>query len=619
MILDTIHKTNDLRALTSKELRALCREIRAVLLDTVSKTGGHLGANLGVTELTVALHRVFDSPHDIILWDTGHQTYVHKLLTGRRDRFDLLRQWEGLSGFPSRKESAHDWIENSHASTVLSYAHGMAVAASGTNRRVVAVIGDGALTGGMAYEGLNNIGYYQVPVVLVFNDNGRSYAPTISRLTTTTSGPRPRSAARPDRFDNRRNSDFDNDRHLAPRAFFESLGFNYHGPVDGHDILAVETILNLARDCREPFVVHVVTRKGKGYPPAENEAQKCLHDTSPFDLATGPPTLAPSPSAHLQPVEPPKTFSDVFGSAILELAERDPRIHVLTAAMADTLGLIPFAERYPDRFHDVGIAEQHAVTCAAGMAMGGLRPVFAVVSTFLNRAVDQLHLDIGLHGLPVVLALDRAGVTGSDGPSHHGALNLAILTKIPGMAVFAPSSADELKVMLEHATGPATYPCAIIYPKGNARRAKQTGVGLSGRKVREGRDVCIIAAGVMLRRAEEAADMIEQEEGWSTTIWDPRALCPLDPAMIRDAFAHRLIATVEDGIAVGGFGSLVLDHVCKLSAGRLPAVLTLGHPIGYLPQGDRERILANLQLDAQGIAKACIAAVQCIRDARIEA
>ncbi len=478
MILDNIKKPSDLHALTSKELRALCLEIRTVLLDTVSKTGGHLGANLGVTELTVALHRVFDSPHDVILWDTGHQTYAHKLLTGRGDRFGTLRQWEGLSGFPSRKESDHDWIENSHASTVLAYAHGMGVAMSGTNRRVVAVMGDGALTGGMAYEGLNNIGYYRVPVVLVLNDNGRSYAPSISKLAAATSGPRPRSASRPDRFGSRRYGEFNHNGDPAPRAFFESLGFNYHGPVDGHDVLAVETIFSLARDCREPYVVHLITRKGKGYRPAENDPQKCLHDTAPFNLATGPLLPPQEFGMPLQPVEPPKTFSDVFGAAILELAKRDPRIHVLTAAMADTVGLVPFAERYPDRFHDVGIAEQHAVTCAAGMAMGGLRPVFAVVSTFLNRAVDQLHLDIGLHGLPVLLVLDRAGVTGGDGPSHHGALVLAVLLKIPGMAVFAPSSADELEVMLEYITGSATYPCAVIYPKGNARRAKHTGFGL---------------------------------------------------------------------------------------------------------------------------------------------
>ncbi|MHB1536881.1 MAG: 1-deoxy-D-xylulose-5-phosphate synthase, partial [Acidimicrobiales bacterium] len=461
MLLESINSPTDLRRLDPEDLTRLADEIRQFIVQAVSVTGGHLGSNLGAVELTLALHRVFSSPRDIILWDTGHQAYVHKIVTGRREMFGTLRQGGGLSGYPSRAESVHDWVENSHASPILSYAHGLSAAVSRSgapDRRVVAVVGDGSMTGGMAFEGLNNLGHSGSRVVVVLNDNGRSYAPTVSRLSESLTKLRLHPGLRSVRS---RVEDALRDlpkvgelaysslqglysavrEVLEPPAFFEALGVRYVGPIDGHDIAGMELALRQAAEFDGPIVVHVLTQKGRGYGPAENDDEKCLHDAPIFDPEVGPSQASWAP----------KGYTQAFNEAMLKIGERRPDVVAITAAMAGPTGLLPFALRWPDRFFDVGIAEQTAVTSAAGMAMGGLRPVVAVYATFFSRAFDQANMDVGLHGLPVVFALDRAGITGPDGPSHHGVLDMALCLKIPGMTVLAPSSAQELGVMLDTA------------------------------------------------------------------------------------------------------------------------------------------------------------------------
>ena len=522
MILEHIDSPADLRDLTPAELTTLSAEIRDFIVEAVTATGGHLGSNLGVVELTLALHRTFDSPKDVLLWDTGHQAYVHKLVTGRRSAFTQLRQAGGLSGYPNRTESEHDWVENSHASTILSYAHGLARAfeLQGNDRRVVAVVGDGALTGGMAYEALNNLGHSGKPVLIVLNDNGRSYSPTVSRLSLSLTHLR----LNPAYIQARQRI-----RHLirelpgvgdlaysgvhgltsalrevvTPHTFFEALGIRYAGPIDGHDIAGMEQALANASEWPGPIVVHVLTKKGRGYAPAEEDDIQRLHD---FKVAAVPTVTA---GADL----PVTTFTDAFTRALLRNAESDPRIIAITAAMAGPTGLLPFEARFPDRFIDVGIAEQHAVTAAAGMAMAGMRPVVAVYSTFFSRAFDQANLDVGLHRLPVVMVLDRAGITGDDGPSHHGVLDMALALSIPGMTVFAPSSAPEVEVMLDEALK-LDGPSVIRFPKTPAPRvaAGAVGSGLQARRTRSGDgSVCILAVGKMLAAAESAAEELSAE------------------------------------------------------------------------------------------------------------
>ena len=485
-ILDRIDSPSDLRTLSAEELTELCAEIRQFIVDAVTTTGGHLGSNLGVVELTLALHRTFDSPRDVLLWDTGHQAYVHKLVTGRREAFTHLRQAGGLSGYPNRAESEHDWVENSHASTILSYAHGLASAfeLQGVERKVVAVVGDGALTGGMAYEALNNIGHSGTPVLMVLNDNGRSYAPTVSRLSVGLTHLRlnPTYVQARQRIRNLLQGipgigglAYSGVHGLTsavrevvtPHTFFEALGIRYAGPIDGHDIAEVEQALANASEWEGPILIHVITQKGRGYAPAEEDEIQRLHDfkvkpTAPSDRAPKGSGLA----SELDPVAviPPVTFTDAFTRALLRNAESDPRIVAITAAMPGPTGLLPFEARFPDRFVDVGIAEQHAVTAAAGMAMAGLRPVVAIYSTFFSRAFDQANLDVGLHDVPVVFALDRAGITGDDGPSHHGVLDMTLALSIPGMTVFAPSSAPEVEVMLDEALS-LEGPSVIRFPK----------------------------------------------------------------------------------------------------------------------------------------------------------
>jgi 1-deoxy-D-xylulose-5-phosphate synthase len=600
-LLDTITSPADLRELSYAQLDALALEIRQLIVDAVTRAGsGHLGSNLGAVELTLALHRVFDSPRDILLWDTGHQAYVHKIVTGRVAGFEHLRQAGGMSGYPSRAESEHDWIENSHASTVISYAHGLAVAQEsegGEGRRVVAVIGDGSLTGGMAFEGLNNLGHSGKKAILILNDNGRSYAPTVSKLGESLARLRVnpsylRNRARLDRLLHEvpvlgHQLERSLDGFVAavremfePPAFVETLGVRYTGPFDGHDIEGMEKALRHAAAFDGPIVVHVLTQKGRGHAPAENDPIKRLHDIG---------------------LPKPGSYTAAFTEAMIKEAEARPELVAITAAMPDSTGLLPFGERFPGRLIDVGIAEQHAVTSAAGMAMGGLRPVVALYSTFLTRAIDQVTYDVGLHGQPVVFCLDRAGITGDDGPSHHGVLDMALLTKVPGMTLFAPSSYQELGVMLHDALDLCDGPAAIRWSKTAAPSAEphQVGSGLRARRVREGRDLCILAVGKMLAAAEGAAEALAAD-GIEATVWDVRVV-PLDPEMLDDAAEHPVVLTAEDGIREGGVGAMVADAISR-RPGPPPRVRVLGTPIDYIPHAKPDAILAELGLDAAGIA-----------------
>jgi 1-deoxy-D-xylulose-5-phosphate synthase len=643
VILDGIREPEDLRELSYPELTELCGEIRDFIVAAVAETGGHLGSNLGAVELTLALHRVFESPRDAILWDTGHQAYVHKLVTGRRAGFAELRQAGGLSGYPSREESRHDYVENSHASTILSYAYGLAAARDvgrDPHRHIVAVIGDGSMTGGMAYEALNNLGHSRRRVLIILNDNGRSYAPTVSNITAFAEHPGQSADTRlisriGDRLsqmltDIRLNPTYVRRQRrieeiirevplvgtpaekavdamkaavrevLQPPAFFEALGVRYVGPVDGHDIPALEVAMRNAVELSTegPIVVHVVTQKGRGYPPAEDDDEKHLHDAPVFDPVTGPPKAVPT------------GYTQAFAEAVIKEAEADDRIVAITAAMAGPTGLLPFQDRFPDRFFDVGIAEQHAVTASAGMAMGGMRPIVAIYSTFLNRAWDQIVYDVALHRLPVVFCIDRAGITGPDGPSHHGVFDLALLARVPGMRVLAPSSAQELHQMLHDAMSLADGgPVAIRYARGQARNVgeHEVGVGIRARRTRAAEGdrseaVCVLAIGRLLEPAEKAADTL-RAAGIAVSVWDVRCCAPLDPDMLADAARHRAVVTCEDGVREGGIGMAIEDRIGDLRPGT--AVEVLGLPTRFFGHEARpERLLAQLGLDADGISAA---------------
>ena len=611
MLLEEISGPEDLRGLGPGDLERLSAEIREFLVNAVARTGGHLGPNLGVVELTLALHRVFDSPRDAIVFDTGHQAYVHKMITGRLDRFDTLRQLGGLSGYPSRSESEHDVMENSHASTGLSYALGIATARRlrGEPGKVVCVIGDGALTGGMAYEALNNIGQLAPDMIIILNDNGRSYAPTVGGIAENLGQLRlsPKYEAAKDvaaqalralpavghsAYETARRMKNSLKQLVAPTSLFETLGLKYGGPIDGHDVAAVEKALRDASRYAGPVVVHIVTNKGHGYGPAVADKLDKFHGVSKFDPDNG---SFPTPSP---------TWTDVFGEAICELASSDPRVVAITAAMGSSTGLVEFAERFPDRFFDVGIAEQHAVTFAAGMALRGMRPVVCIYSTFLQRAFDQVTCDVALHDLPVVFVLDRAGITGADGPTHHGTLDLAYLRTVPGMTVAAPSSTDDLRHMLTAAIELGA-PFAIRYPRGSAPRAavgtvRPIEVG-RGVVLREGSDVLLVAAGKMVGIALAAAERLAAQ-GVSATVFDARFVKPLDPAIADLAARHRGVVTVEDGTATGGLGSAVCEQL--EDAGVIVPVRRMGLPDRFIEHGDPVTLLAGFGLDAGGVAAA---------------
>jgi 1-deoxy-D-xylulose-5-phosphate synthase len=619
-LLESISGPRDLKALSAGELPQLAAEIRDLLIAVVSRNGGHLGPNLGVVELTIALHRVFDSPVDQIIFDTGHQSYVHKLLTGRQAGFDQLRQRGGLSGYPSRAESEHDVIENSHASTSLSYADGLAKAyqlRGETHRSVVAVIGDGALTGGMAWEALNNIaGTPSRRVVIVVNDNGRSYQPTIGGLadhlaavrvsqryenvldyikTTLSRTP----LVGPPLYETLHGIKKGIKDVLQPQVLFEDLGLKYLGPVDGHDEQAVEHALRRARDYGGAVLVHVITTKGFGYPLAEANDQDCLHQVAPG--SGGPAKSAAVPSAG--PAARP--WTEVFGAELTAIGARRPDVVAITAAMLHPTGLAQFADAYPDRVFDVGIAEQHAVTSAAGLAMGGMHPVVAIYATFLNRAFDQVLMDVAMHALPVTFVLDRAGVTGPDGASHHGMWDGSILQAVPGLRLAAPRDGTRLAELLREAVAVSDGPTALRFSRGTAADDIPAVGKLGGMDVLRtpggglGEDVLLIGAGPMAGVCVQAAQRLA-DHGIGVTVVDPRWVKPLDEALAAAARGHRLVATVEDNGRAGGFG----DAVCRFLRDHdveTPAK-TFGLPQRFLAHGDRAEILDEAGLTPRRLA-----------------
>lgn len=625
MVIGRIGSPADLRALGPEDLAVLAQELRDGIVGAVARSGGHLGPNLGVVELTIALHRVLDSPHDRLVWDTGHQAYVHKMLTGRMAAFSSLRTAGGLAGYPSREESPHDIVENSHASTALSWAAGLAwpeqERPASERRRTVAVVGDGALTGGMAYEALNNIGHHDLPVTIVLNDNGRSYAETISRLsrrvTDLRTDPRVHRLRRLlDRINARlpwsRLAQRVTEANLralktavsdapALQSFVEALGVSYLGPFDGHDVLGLERAFRSAERVEGPVLLHVLTEKGKGYAPAEQDIEKRLHDTSQFDPETG---MAQASSR--------RSWTAAFSDALVALAARRDDVVALTAAMPGSTGLLPLARMDERRVIDVGIAEQHAVTSAAGLAHAGLVPIVAVYSTFLARAFDQLNLDVGLHGEHVVLVLDRAGITGDDGPSHHGILDMALALRVPGLTLLAPSCEEDLVELLDVAVE-LDGPVLVRFPKGAVTPRSALGpnanvpVGaLGARTLRTGADVCILAVGDRVAAALGAAEQLA-EQGVEVAVHDVRSVRPLDPALVVEAARSPLVVTVENGVVEGGAGTTIAAAIERATGPRArPPMVHLGVPTQYIPHGDPGRILAALGLDAQGI----VAAVQ---------
>ncbi len=613
-VLDAISGPADLRGLDPDDLTALSAEIRDLLVHTVARTSGHLGPNLGVVELTIALHRVFDSPTEPILFDVGHQAYVHKILTGRAGLMPTLRQTGGLSGYPSRAESPHDWIENSHASTALSYADGMAKAfeARGERRPVVAVVGDGALTGGMCWEALNNIAVADRPVIIVVNDNGRSYSPTVGGLARRLSGlrlsPSYERTLRQVRgalertpvvgqplFDALHGMKRGLKDLLQPQGLFEDLGLKYLGPVDGHDIAAVEDALRLARGFDGPVVVHAATRKGYGYAPAENDEADQMHQSSGFDPVTGLPTKSRG-----------TTWTSVFGEELVSIGETRDDVVAITAAMCDPTGLAGFRHRFPGRTYDVGIAEQHAVTSAAGLASGGLHPVVAVYATFLNRAFDQLLMDVALHRLPVTLVLDRAGITGQDGPSHNGMWDLALLGMVPGLRLGAPRDETTLRWLLREAVAVSDGPTVLRFPKTPlppelpAVRSVDGVDVLAEPEPDAPVDILLVAIGAAAADVLEAAAAVRQA-GYSVRVAAPRWVTPVDPALLRLADAARLVVTVEDGVAQGGVGSRISQAL--RDSGRDVPTRELGVPVRFLEHGSVADVKAAVGLSVQTVGR----------------
>ena len=618
-MLEQIRGPADLQHLSQQQLRDLAAEIREFLIHKVAATGGHLGPNLGVVELTLALHRVFYSPHDPIIFDTGHQAYVHKMLTGRSDEFESLRKKGGLSGYPSRAESEHDWVESSHASAALSYADGLAKAfelSGHRNRHVVAVVGDGALTGGMCWEALNNIAASRRPVIIVVNDNGRSYAPTIGgvadHLATLRLQPvyeqaleRGRDAVRSlpligesaYRFIHSVKAGIKDS--LSPQLLFTDLGLKYVGPVDGHDERAVEVALRHARGFGRPVIVHVVTRKGMGYPPAEADEAEQMHSTVPIDPATGQATKIAGPG-----------WTATFSDALIGYAKKRRDIVAITAAMPGPTGLTAFGKRFPDRLFDVGIAEQHAMTSAAGLAMGGMHPVVAIYSTFLNRAFDQIMMDVALHKLPVTMVLDRAGITGSDGASHNGMWDLSMLNIVPGIRVAAPRDATRLREELGEALDVDDGPTAIRFPKGDVGEdipaLERRGSGVSGIDVLAvaapglNHDVLLVGVGAFVSMALAVAKRLHNQ-GIGVTVIDPRWVLPVSDGVIELAAQHKLLVTLEDNGVNGAVGSAVsaalrrveIDTPCR----------DVGLPQEFCEHASRGEVLADLGLTDQDVAR----------------
>jgi 1-deoxy-D-xylulose-5-phosphate synthase len=638
-LLETIHRPRDLKSLSVEQLDQLSEEIRAFLIHQVSRTGGHLGPNLGVVELTLALHRVFDSPRDPIIFDTGHQSYVHKIVTGRQDRFPSLKQRHGLSGFPSQTESAHDWVESQHASASLSYADGLAKSfrLRKDPHSVVAVIGDGALTGGMAWEALNNIApATDLPLVIVVNDNGRSYMPTVGavadHLNTLRTDPRyeqvldlvRRSLTRAPMVGRQTYELLHGVKAglkdvLTPQGMFADLGLKYVGPVDGHDVAATERALQQAKAYGGPVLVHVLTRKGKGFPAAENNVQDQFHTVGKIDESTGEP-LSTSTG---------QSWADVFGAELIRLGRRDDRIVAITAAMMYPTGLHRFAEVFPERTFDVGIAEQHATTSAAGLAMGGMHPVVGVYATFLNRAFDQMIMDVALHRLGVTFVLDRAGITGSDGPSHNGMWDMSWLQLVPGLQLAAPRDATRLREALDQSVTNDDGPTVIRYSKDKvpddiAAIDQQSGTDilfradpsngsealmpppdtgdLDGWGAASPR-VLVVGYGSLVPTAVEAGHRLA-DHGLAVTVVDPVWALPVNDGLIDLASEHTVVITVEDNGVVGGCGARLTQELAqrRINVG----TRNFGIPQQFIEQGSRAELLEELGLSPAEIARATV-------------
>ncbi|MFE3167295.1 1-deoxy-D-xylulose-5-phosphate synthase [Streptomyces sp. NPDC059224] len=612
-LLTRIRGPRDLDRLSPEELLQLAGEIRSFLVEAVSKTGGHLGPNLGVVELTIALHRVFDSPKDKVLWDTGHQSYVHKLLTGRQD-FSRLKQKGGLSGYPSQAESEHDVIENSHASTVLGWADGIAKGNQllDNDHHVVAVIGDGALTGGMAWEALNNIAAAKDrPLVIVVNDNERSYAPTIGGLANhlatlrTTDGYERFLARGKDLlertpvvgkplFDTLHGAKKGLKDFIAPQGMFEDLGLKYVGPIDGHDMEALESALARAKRFGGPVIVHCLTEKGRGYQPALQDEADRFHGIGPIHPDTGLPVKASGAD-----------WTSVFGDEMVELGREREDIVAITAAMLQPVGLKKFADTFPERIYDVGIAEQHGATSAAGLATTGLHPVFAVYATFLNRAFDQVLMDVALHKCGVTFVLDRAGVTGTDGASHNGMWDMSILQIVPGLRLAAPRDADQVRAQLREAVEVDDAPTVVRFSKGAVGPAVAAVGRIGGMDVlrepgTDTPDVLLVSVGALAPMCLEIAGLLDKQ-GISTTVVDPRWVKPVDEAMAPLAERHRVVVTVEDNSRVGGVGSTIAQAL--RDAGVDVPLRDFGIPPRFLDHASRAEIMAEIGLTAPDIAR----------------
>ena len=622
-ILNKVKSPQDLKKLSDDKVEELAAEIRQFLIDKVSVTGGHLGPNLGVVELTIALHRVFDSPRDPIVFDTSHQSYVHKILTGRADQFDTLRQKDGLSGYTDRGESEHDWTESSHASAAISVIDGLSKAfcIKGESRRnAVAVVGDGALTGGMCWEALNNISTdKERNAVIVVNDNGRSYSPTIGGLSENLSRIRTQHGYDELMEHGKKtlkslgwvgNRTFDALRavkegvksSILPTEMFPELGMKYIGPINGHDLDALDHALSYARDYEGPIIVHVVTEKGHGFAPAVNEPQDQMHSTGAIDPVTGVPKGKSQPG-----------WTAVFSEELIEAAKKRDDIVAITAAMAGPTGLIPFAEQFPNRFFDVGIAEQHAMASASGLALGGLHPVVAIYSTFLNRAFDQLLMDIALLKQPVTIVLDRAGVTGSDGASHNGVWDMALTTIIPGIHVAAPRDGQRLRELFQESLEIKSGPSVVRFPKGNlledmdAVATTEDGVDIIFESEQErfadaeAKKVLVISIGAMAARSLGAAQVLG-DKGMAVTVVDPRWLCPVAPSLIEMADEHDIVVVAEDGMMRAGVGSLFDE---AFSAAEVDTPLRrVAFPSIFPKHGSRGEVLEEVGMDADGIAAA---------------
>ncbi|HZX05508.1 1-deoxy-D-xylulose-5-phosphate synthase [Kribbella sp.] len=601
-VLETVEGPDDLKKLTDQQLTDLATEIRDVLVETVTRTGGHLGPNLGMVEITLAMHRVFDSPRDRLVFDIGHQAYVHKLVTGRAGDFGTLRQAGGLSGYPSRSESEHDIVENCHASTALSYADGLAKAyrLRGENRHVVAVIGDGALTGGMAWEALNNIAAAKdLNLVIIVNDNGRSYSPTVgglaTHLTSLRTNPRyekildliKKNLGRtpyvgPPMYEVLHGVKKGLKDMLAPQGMFEDLGLKYVGPVDGHDRQALEDALRNAKSFGGPVIVHAVTKKGFGYPAAEQDEEDNLHQ--------------------VRPLNKPRGWTDVFSDELVKIGHRRPDVVAITAAMLHPTGLAPFAEEFPGRTFDVGIAEQHAVTSAAGLALGGLHPVVCLYSTFLNRAFDQTMMDVALHKCGVTFVLDRAGVTGDDGPTHNGVYDMSLLQLVPGLRLAAPRDGKRLQELLNEAVDVDDVPTALRFAKGEvfADIEEVDRVGSVDVLQRSGQDVLLVGIGSMAATAMDVAQRLEQH-GFGVTVVDPRWVKPVAPELVELAADFKLVVSIEDNGRAGGCGEMIAQAL--RDGGVRTTFRDFGVPQVFLEHAKRAAVLQEIGLTGQEIAR----------------